>query len=362
MKASESKNQQQASSQNSSQLFFGGKSTGAFFRTARSGSAPFFYKPDSAIQENLTVDALGHKDEQTARSDNNKVNRIQLSPISAQQSSTIQRLSSQENIEERAQYSGGKKSKTTWKMMMKKIEKYNKINSYDKDKEGYRKVLLSEIQMMIKEWLSKAKHQQMTRAVETLNSLYHEAATELYALETEGVTGLGGGYAGKVSLMHPQRRGKEEGKTKLGSQGYKLHVSYKNEPENVDKVIKAIGSLQTHSLKIVKDPQGLVGTQQNKFVALYPKLTPVVTADVKLSPEAQSTEEVTWYEASRDEAENLAFLVATVMDIQGVEPGGPVPNEEQLNEWTYTRFGSFTGKETYRIRDGFLEKVADVKK
>jgi hypothetical protein len=45
-----------------------------------------------------------------------------------------------------------------------------------------------------------------------------------------------------------------------------------------------------------------------------------------------------------------------------VKPGGPVPNEESLNPWIYTRYGSFTGKTIYEVKEGVLEEKSDLER
>ncbi|MGG6296321.1 DUF4157 domain-containing protein [Leptolyngbya sp. AN02str] len=320
------------------------------------------YQPTSQGGQELLAHELTHVVQQVGQTpQQGKRDKAGNQVTGLESENRIQRLSSREKIENRAEYRGGKKKKSTWYKLMECVEEYNKKDTMNPDQEAKEdlKRRLIEIQDLIKHWIS--GHSKMPVAIKELSDLYHEVSTELYVLKNDGVTGLGGGYAGKVDLVHPQRRGKEEGKTKLGSQGYKLHVSYKNTPENVDKVMKALSMLSSHSLKIIQNPRTLVETQQNKYAALYPKLTPVVTPNVKLNREAKTTEEVTWYEANKETAMELAELVEVAMDVCGVEPGGPVPNEEQVNQWTYTRYGSFTGKEIHTVKNGVLVNEFDKK-
>lgn len=275
------------------------------------------------------------------------------------------KLYSSQEIQERAKHTGGKYRSGTWKILMEKVDEYNQVNAYDKKFYQQRISLLEEIQVLIKKWIS--RHKKKQQVIQELNDLYHVASAEKLVLEAEETDGkesyLTGGYVGSVpTLKHPpSKRAEVEGHKQLGSQGYKLHISYANYPDNVDKVVKIVlPKLQGLSRKIVQDPKKLIETQQNKFMAVYPDLTEVTQEGIKPYEGAKTTVKVTYYEADREAAESMATAIGKVMDAAEVEPGGAVPDEEKLNAWTYTRYGSFTGKKVYKIKAGTLVEESDL--
>lgn len=264
------------------------------------------------------------------------------------------------DLEKETNYKGGKVFKRTWHNLTEALTEYDKLNPYsddasDKVKRGE---LIAAIKGYIRKWQENKRHQkQLPLVITALDNLYFQCTVEELMLKPN-ITHIGGGaYVGSVpGLQYPSR-----GRTDkiLGSQGYKLHISF--DVHDVDKVLRYVFP-QLESRKVISNPKLLSGTQENKLMAVYPPLTKLTFNDVKPFKGSEKKVTVTYYEANFEAAKELADTIAKLLEDADVKPGGPVPNEESLNPWIYTRYGSFTSKTIYEVKEGVLEEKSDLER
>lgn len=243
-------------------------------------------------------------------------------------------------------------------------EKYNELNKKfetekknpSDDKESIKNVL-KEIKYF------QNKYPEFTKEIENLNNYYHMLSVSM--LRLDGVADNRQQFSGQTDTLkyaaNARRDNVPKGQKIYGTQGYKLHISYENSPVNVDKVVtKLIPKLKDVSWKIINNPEGLRETQENKYITIYPTPDEKKFENVQLHEQSDKFT-ITYYEAGIDKAKDLADILEQYIKEFGINKGGAVPKEDKLNDWTYTRFGSFTAKETYKVVDKMLIIEQDVR-